>query len=247
MSYALGGEIAVTMLGAVALYRLTVAPVAVEPPRARGRLVKLSALVAVALAMVGGALAAARWQLHRGVEDGIRALDDGDYPVAVRSLLRAVMAEPGNAEAHYFLGLAYGRLGSRAGAITQLRDAVRLAEHDSRFHAGLGLAYRETGDEASAVRELEAAVRLRPGDWQYRIGLAGALLDIGQPGPAVARLREAAQIAPRAAEIHLLLATALAREGDHDGVKREYAAVGSLPGGGPLAELAWQELHQLDR
>jgi len=207
--------------------------------------VKLSGFVAVTLAMFGVALTAARWQRHREIDEGVLELSRGDHAAAVRTLLRAVTVEPENARAHYYLGLAYGRVGARAGAISQLRDAVRLAPGDPKFHATLGLAYRESGDQASAMRELKEAARLDPATLEYRIGMAGALLDAGDATAAVDGLREAARLAPRAPEVHLLLATALGRAGERDAMEREYAAVGPLLDGGPLAELAWQERHHM--
>ena len=55
-------------------------------------------------------------------------------------------AAPGNARAQYYLGLAYARIGIRQGAISHLREAVRLQPNAAMFHAALGRAYREAGD-----------------------------------------------------------------------------------------------------
>src|SRR2546428_13904501 len=84
------------------------------------------------------------------------------------------------------------------------------------------------GDSRAARRELEAAAHLDPGDPRYQVDLAGLLLDQGELAPAVERLRQAVRLEPRSAAVRLLLATALRRAGDYDGMVREYTKVRRL-------------------
>jgi len=85
-----------------------------------------------------------------------------------------VAAAPGNARAHYYLGLAYARIGIRQGAISHLREAVRLEPDGARFHAELGRAYRQAGEPERALEEFEAAVSLTPREG--RRGTRGAAM-----------------------------------------------------------------------
>ena len=100
------------------------------------------------------------------------------------------------------------------------------------------------GDSRAARRELEEAAHLDPGDPRYQIDLAGLLLDQGELAPAVERLRQAVRLRPRSAEIRLLLATALRRAGDYDGMVREYTKVRRLAPSNPLGEIARQALNE---
>src|SRR3989454_7138747 len=109
----------------------------------------------------GGAIALARelpaWRGRQSVTQAARLIDDGDYASAIRTLLGAVAAAPRDARAHFYLGLAYARLGVPTGAMRQLSDAVRLAPGDPRVHDALGQTLREMGDSRAARRELEEA------------------------------------------------------------------------------------------
>jgi len=196
----------------------------------------------------GGAIALARelpaWRGRLAVTRATRLIDDGDYTAAIRTLLGAVAATPRDARVHYYLGLAYARLGVPRGALNQLSDAVRLAPGDARVHDALGQALRAVGDPRAARREFEEAARLDPGEARYHVDVAGLLLDAGAPAAAVARLEQAVRLKPRSAEIRLLLAAALRRAGDVNGMAREYTEVRRLAPAGPLGEFARQALNE---
>src|SRR2546427_791250 len=83
-----------------------------------------------------------------------------------------------------------------------------------------------------------------PGDPLYQVHLAGLLLDQGELAPAVERLRQAVRLEPRSAAVRLLLATALRRAGDYDGMVREYTKVRRLAPASPLGEIARQALNE---
>src|SRR5439155_1647666 len=82
------------------------------------------------------------WRGRLAVTRATRLIDDGDYTAAIRTLLGAVAATPRDARVHYYLGLAYARLGVPRGALNQLSDAVRLAPGDAWVHDALGQARR---------------------------------------------------------------------------------------------------------
>jgi tetratricopeptide (TPR) repeat protein len=145
--------------------------------------------IMVGLAAIGYGMS--QWWVRRSVENGVRLLSRGDYAAAVRALLPAVSSRPGDARAHYYLGLAYSGIGLREGALAQLNQAIRLAPNEARFHEGLGEAYRESGEPARALDEFKAAMRLAPREPRYEVAVAGALLDQGRLAEAVGELRQA--------------------------------------------------------
>ena len=86
----------------------------------------LVGLVALAgVVVVGTALAQRR--LHSLDEQGRALVAEGQYLPAVRVLLQAVAQSPGDARAHYYLGLAYAGIGLCGAAWFHLDEAVRLA------------------------------------------------------------------------------------------------------------------------
>jgi Flp pilus assembly protein TadD len=167
----------------------------------------------------GGVLAAAllavlaagpAWWRARGlVESGATLVSDEQYLPAVRQLVQAVAAAPGDARAHYYLGLAYAGLGQDAAALSHAEDAVRLA----------------------------------PGDPRYEAGLATLFLDAGRMPEAIAHLRRAVAMKPASPDIRLLLADALGRAGDTDGMEREYRIAMRLARGDTLGALAHEQLR----
>jgi Flp pilus assembly protein TadD len=90
--------------------------------------VTAGALTVLASAAVG--VGVPWWQARRERAHGVELIAAGRYRAAARTLVRAVAARPGDAHAHYYLGLAYSRIGMREGALQQLADAARLAGDD---------------------------------------------------------------------------------------------------------------------
>ena len=180
------------------------------------------------------------WRSRVAVDSGMRLLAHGEPAAAARALLPVVTTQPANPRAHYYLGLAYARLGAGEGAINQLHEAVRLDPGDPRFHAGLGEAYRAAGDLSKAEAELERAVGAGGREPRYEVRLGGVLLDEGRPAGAVEHLRRAAELAPSVPEIHLALAEGLRAAGDRAGMREEYQAAERLAGDGVLGEVVRQ-------
>ena len=94
------------------------------------------------------------WRARTALRDGARLVREGDYPLAIRTLLGVVAGRPDDARAHYYLGVAYAHLGARTAAMNQLGDAVRLAPADPLMHDGLGEVLRQVGERRAAVGEL---------------------------------------------------------------------------------------------
>ena len=102
--------------------------------------------VAVGLAALAGVIALAlglgQWHIHSLDEHGRALVAEGEYLAAVRVLLQAVAEAPGDARAHYYLGLAYAGIGLCGAAWIHLEEAARLAPAYGRLRAGLGPACR---------------------------------------------------------------------------------------------------------
>jgi Flp pilus assembly protein TadD len=97
---------------------------------------------------------------------------------------------PNDFEAHMNLGaIELTRLNPQ-GAVTELREAVRLDPNRPEPHNMLGLALASTGRNAEAIEQYVQALRLRPGFASARYNLAVALAKAGKVDDAVEQLRK---------------------------------------------------------
>lgn len=100
--------------------------------------------VAVAVGTLAGALALALavgdWQ-RSSLDERARALvAEGRYLPAIRLLSAVVARAPGDAGAHYYLGLAYAGIGLCGAASLHLEESARLAPAYRRLGARVGAA-----------------------------------------------------------------------------------------------------------
>ena len=117
---------------------------------------------AVGLATLAGVLALTlglgQWHIHSLDEQGRALVAEGEYLPAVRVLLQAVAEAPGDARAHYYLGLAYAGIGLCGAAWIHLEEAARLAPTPGRQRAGLGPACGGPMTEPLVVGQFDRAV-----------------------------------------------------------------------------------------
>lgn len=170
---------------------------------------RIAAGTLLAAAVVVLASGVGHWRTRVLVDQGATLISEDQYAPAARTLLRAVAFAPGDARAHYYLGLAYAGLAQGSAALSHAEEAVRLA----------------------------------PDQPEYEVGLAGLLLDAGRVPEALERLQQVVQVQPRAADVRLLLADALRRSGDREGMTREYRKAIHLGGGSALGALAREQLR----
>ena len=95
--------------------------------------------------VVMGALAFAlgSWNTHSLDEHGRALVAAEEYLPAIRVLSGVVATTPGDARAHYYLGLAYAGVGLCGAAWMHLEEAARLAPTYGRLRASPGLPCRD--------------------------------------------------------------------------------------------------------
>ena len=95
--------------------------------------------------VVMGALAFAlgSWNTHSLDEQGRALVAAEEYLPAIRVLSGVVATTPGDARAHYYLGLAYAGVGLCGAAWMHLEEAARLAPTNGRLRASPGLPCRD--------------------------------------------------------------------------------------------------------
>lgn len=137
-------------------------------------------------------------------EKGIALVTQRKFPAAKTTLARALVANPADAAAHAYLGLALlNHDRDTAQAATHLQEAVRLEPGRASYHHWLGAVYSQQAVEGGllsgpglakkARAEYEKAVELDSGDLEARLSLMEFYL--GAPaiaGGSVAKAQEQA-------------------------------------------------------
>jgi Flp pilus assembly protein TadD len=139
---------------------------------------------------------------------GVEAFDAGRFEEALENFLRAVQANPEDAEAVFDAGLAYEKLGKAVEAAAAYRHAAELRPSYKKAHARLCSALVASESFTEAVEACGRAIRLDQKDpdlyYQYGRAFAGAgLFDL-----AIDAFKLSAQLRPGDAEVHLRLGLA---------------------------------------
>ncbi len=156
-------------------------------------------LLMTAVLLIPAALCA-----QSAVDQAVALFEKHQYGEAAKLLAAAVEAEPGNAKAHAYYGMALANsTRDLDGAVAHLEKATALAPTSSHYQVWLGAAYSSKAGTAGlfkaaslagkAKAAFERAVQLNPASVEAR----GALLDYyllapGIVGGSVAKAREQA-------------------------------------------------------
>jgi tetratricopeptide (TPR) repeat protein len=187
----------------------------------------------------------------------------GNREGAIVLYRKKVVLAPGNASAHYNLGVALLDGNDLAGAVAALREAVRLDPGRAKAHAELGFALWKKNDLAGAVAACKEALRLDARIAWCHNTLGLALREQKDVKGAVAAFKEAVRLNPADAEPHANLGWALHLDRDLEGavaafkeaIRLEPKSASHqhnlgivLSGGGRLdeAERAYREAVRLD-
>ena len=137
---------------------------------------------------------------------GRRKLSRGEYEKARELFQRAVMIDPGDAEAHTWLAAAYGRLLEAGSMLEKMRLLPKLEEeiaHALRLDPMFPMARRVNGarllytpeelggDPAAAVEELRYAIEHGEDDADVWVNISECYIKLGKPEQAEAALKEA--------------------------------------------------------
>jgi tetratricopeptide (TPR) repeat protein len=86
----------------------------------------------------------------------------GDYVNAVAAFKEEIAKNPKSAEAHFNLGLAYGKLGDYQSEINSYEEAIIHNPKIPEIYFNLGTAYNGLEHFNNAIEVLNEAIRLRP-------------------------------------------------------------------------------------
>ncbi len=143
--------------------------------------------------------------------DGLRALEQKNYSVAIEALTKAIAAEPGSYTAHFNLALAYSLSARGTEAIAEYRRTLELKPGLYQANLNLGILLLEAKQAGAALSALREARGARPAEFRPAYYLGETLLASGKPAEAAPEFEAALKIDPKSAAAELGLARALAR------------------------------------
>lgn len=93
---------------------------------------------------------------------GLEQYKAGDFQKAIESFQAAAAKDPGNAEIHYYLGLAHLRLKQSEQSVSFFQKALELNPNLAKVYFDLGVAYYELGKMREALEEFKKAQKVLP-------------------------------------------------------------------------------------
>ena len=145
-----------------------------------------------------------------------------DYRTEASIWADTVAKTPGNARAHYNLGVVLDHLGQRAAAMEQYRAAITCAPTYAAPHNNLGNALVEERRIAEAQPYLERALDLKPDYADAHYNLGNAYLHSGRFADAIPHYETALRLEPQRPKAANNLAICLLQTGHADDAIREF-------------------------
>jgi tetratricopeptide (TPR) repeat protein len=133
----------------------------------------------------------------------------GRYVEAVVAFRQAIRIKPNVAEAHYCLGVAYGKLPEHFGYETDMleafKQAIRIKPDYVAAHNNLGVTYGQMGRHKEAIEAFKQAIRIKPDDADGHYNLGWSYTKLGRYVEAIEACKQAIRIKPDFAEAHYFL------------------------------------------
>jgi predicted O-linked N-acetylglucosamine transferase (SPINDLY family) len=135
-------------------------------------------------------------RLDAWMREGFEHQQNGRLPEAVRLYRQILKADPGYADAAYFLGTIVDGEGRPEEAVSLYRDAVKAKPEEPTFQFALGNQYYRTRRFEEAVQALGRGLKLRPDDVDGRNDFAICLMELGRWEESLAVLEPLAAAHP---------------------------------------------------
>lgn len=157
--------------------------------------------------------------------------EKNDWPGLKNHTLRWTKAEPKDAVAWNYLGIAYKIAGQTGKAIEAYQQAIQIdTEYSTAWH-NLSNAYRASGQCAKAIEAYQQVVRIKPEDASAWYFLGSVYEDCGQLLKAVESSQQAIRIDPENATAWNFLGIAYRKNGEiSNAIEAHQQAIRIIPG-----------------
>jgi len=185
--------------------------------KAEGKLKEINAAYETVLAGFRPATAAAKSkkQPHTtssepppGRDGGSRSRPRQSPRQTILALQKAVRQNPGNAMAHYHLGMAYLHMSRNLEALETFQKAASLEPELAPAHAGRGVAYSRLGKSLQALSAFRRALLLNPNDALSHLNLGITYRRLGRHHRGMQSIIDAIRLEPDSPEAHYELGLA---------------------------------------
>jgi tetratricopeptide (TPR) repeat protein len=146
--------------------------------------------------------------------EGLKALDEKNYPAAIAALEKAVAADPKDIAARFNLALAFSLAERDEQAMDAYRATLELKPDLYEANLNLGILLLRGRRPEEAIAPLRKAVEAKPAELRPTLYLADALLDSGKHDESRGLYVAVLQRDPKSAAAELGLARASLRTGD---------------------------------
>jgi len=159
---------------------------------------------------------------------GLVWLDQGDLPLAVHHLRRAVALRPDRVLVREDLGLALARSGQLPEAVAEYRAVLEQRPQAGEVRQNLARALIRMGRSEEAVEQLRIAERLAGDDARAQVSLGFTFYELGRPADAADRFRRALELGADAARARFGLVQAYLALGRPDLAREQYELLRAL-------------------
>ncbi len=152
----------------------------------------------------------------------------GMYDKALQYLEKWVRSEPGNAEAHYRLGIALADCGHNRSALDEFEQVLSLRPHHKGALMRKCSLLLKIKDHALAAENLEAAVLSAPNNAKVHYMLGIAYEGVDELEKAIEAMERAVELAPEEIRYHQHLGFLNVRRDDHQTAAKSFTRVMEL-------------------
>jgi len=142
---------------------------------------------------------------------GLTFLWEEDYEGALPYFEEAIKKKPDFAEAHYWLGWAYGMLGRHKEAIEPFKEAIRLKPDYAEAHNDLGYVYNKLGRHTEAIKAYKQAICIQPDFYLAHNNIGAVYHKLSRYREAIEAYKQAIRIKPDFAQAHYNLGLVYAK------------------------------------
>jgi tetratricopeptide (TPR) repeat protein/uncharacterized RDD family membrane protein YckC len=135
-------------------------------------------------------------------EKGVKESWQGNWSAALTYFKKVTAENPQDANAWFYNGYCYGKLGRQQEEIEAYKQTVRIKPDYAEAHYNLGVAYGKLGRYEEAIEAYKQAIRIKPDDADAHVNLGVTYYNLDRYQEAIEAFKQAIRINPDDAGAH---------------------------------------------